>query len=113
MEESVHSIEVLYEKVREYGDASYQLVKLNTIDKVADISSSVAVRLLVGLLLLVFYLMVNITLALWLGEITGKTYYGFLIIAGFNGLIGLLVNYLFKSRLKQRIANSIIRKLLK
>jgi hypothetical protein len=111
MEEKVSSLESLLERAEEYGKTSLELIKLKTLDKTADAVSSFVPQLAITLAVLVFLLMINIGIALWLGEILGKSWYGFLILAGFYLIIGIVL-FLLRKWLKKLVANIIIKQTL-
>jgi hypothetical protein len=55
----------------------------------------------------------NFGLAFWLGEILGKIYYGFIVIAGFYCIIGIVIHVFMHKWLKKNINNYIIKQALK
>jgi len=58
-------------------------------------------------------LFVNLGLALWLGEILGKTFYGFLVVAAFYGIIGMIIHFFMHKWLKKLVSDYIIKHMLK
>lgn len=112
MEEKLNLIESLTEKIETYGKVSLELNKQRAILKTADIVSSAASRGLAYVFLLIFLAMATIAAALWIGELFGKTYYGFLCVAGFYGIIGTLLYFSFHNLIKTKVNNSIISKTL-
>ena len=112
MEEKILYIEPLLIKAEAYGKTSYELVKLKTVDKTSDILSSAASRGIVVLVLSIFIVMINIAIALWLGDILGKSYYGFFCVAGFYAVCGLILYFYMHTWIKERISNSIISQML-
>ncbi len=86
MEASTNLIEPLLQTFKDYGKTSLELVKLKSIDKTADILSTVIARLCFILTLLIFLITLNIAIALWIGDMMGKSYEGFLIVAGFYAI---------------------------
>lgn len=104
-------IEPLLERAQEYYKTSFELLKLQSLDKTADAASSLASRLLLTTVLTIFVLTLNIGIALWIGELLGKNYYGFFLVASFYGLIGIIF-YFTHPFIKRRINNSIISQLL-
>lgn len=112
MEEPVVLIEELYEKVKEYGTTNAELIKLETLDKVSRTVAPILVRLISSLFVFMFFLILSIAVSLWLGEETGKTYYGFFMVAGFYGLVGVIVHYFLLKRMKNYIGNSLIERML-
>lgn len=86
----IENIETLFEDAKAFGKTNVDLFKLRAADRASDIISSLVSYFLVILVLSMFVIIVNIGIALWLGELLGKTYYGFFILAGFYLLIGLI-----------------------
>jgi hypothetical protein len=113
MEENSNLFESLVEKATDYGQTSYELVKLKAIDKTSDVVSTVIPYSFVFVTFASFMLFFNLGLAFWLGEILGKIFYGFFIVAAFYLLVMAIV-YLFMYKwLKKIISNFIIKQLLK
>jgi len=104
-------IEPLFERVEEYGKTSFELIKLRAIDKGTDVASTFISR---GILVPVFLMvvaLVNIGVALWLGDILDKMYYGFFCVALVYIIIGSALCFLRK-RIKKRISDLIIFQIL-
>jgi hypothetical protein len=112
MEEKKSFIEPLIEKAAAYGKSSYELFKFKTIDKTADIASSAASRAFAVISIFMFVLCFNIGLALWLGELLGKSYYGFFCIAAFYGILGMVFFFILHKWMKLKFSNSIVSKLI-
>jgi hypothetical protein len=112
MGEIINFIDPLVEKAETYGKTSYELIKLRTIGKTAEIASTFASRGAAILVLSMFTLIVNIGLALWLGELLGKNYYGFFTVAGFYGTVGIILYFFMHDPIKKRVSNSIISQIL-
>ena len=107
------TIEMLFEKAEDYGKTTIELLKLNAIDKSADVVSSIATKLALAVVAVMFISVTNIGLSLWIGELLGKVYYGFFAVAGFYGLAGLILYIFREAILTTPISNSLIIKLLK
>jgi hypothetical protein len=60
----------------------------------------------------ILVIFLSISAALWLGEILGKDYYGFLIVTGFYGVVTIFMLYLQRT-IKHKMNNWIITKMLK
>ncbi|MBI3520870.1 MAG: hypothetical protein HY062_16145 [Bacteroidetes bacterium] len=112
MDDKATFIEPLLLKAEAYGKTSYELIKLKTIDKTSDVLSTGVSRGIAILAFSVFLVMVNIAIALWLGDILGKSYYGFFCVAGFYAVCGLILYFFMHNWIKERISNSIISQLL-
>ena len=106
MENKVVPVEVLIERVETYGKTSYELIRLKTIDKTADLASSFISKSMIILFVFAFGVVLNIGIALWLGDLLGKTYLGFFCVSGFYGLVALIF-YLFRAKIKEGIGNSL------
>ena len=106
-------IEMLFEKVENYGKTTIELAKLNVIDKSAEVVSSLVTQLALAIVVVMFVLTLNIGTALWVGELLGKSYYGFFVVAGFHSFIAILL-YVFRDQwIKEPISDTIISKMLK
>ena len=90
MEENDKLLESLLERAAEYGITSFELLKLKALGKSTDILSSLIPLSVVIILFIIFLLFLNLGLALWFGELLGKTFYGFFIIAAFYFLTGII-----------------------
>jgi hypothetical protein len=106
-------LESLFESATEYGKTSYELVKLKTLDKSTDIVSSLVPHSIVLILFASFLMFINLGLALWLGDILGKSFYGFFVVAGFYILLCLIFHFFLHKSIKKAVGNIIIKRLLK
>jgi hypothetical protein len=108
MQEQINQIETLFEKTKHYTQTSVELYKLKAIDKTADIASTLASRLVIGAFITMFFLILNIGISLWLGELLGKSYYGFFITSGFYA-VGAIIFYILRNKwIKASVRDSII-----
>lgn len=112
MDKLATNIELLFERAQDYTKSSIELLKLNAIDKTADITASLAFRLAFGLIVAMFSLFVNISISLYIGKLIGEYYLGFLIVSGFYLVLAILL-FIFRNQLiKTPITNLVIKKLL-
>jgi hypothetical protein len=113
MENKATTIEMLFEKAEDYTRTTIDLVKLNAVDKTADVMSSLLSRLTVSIVFVMFAFLVNIGLSLWIGELLGKAYFGFFAVSSVYLLIAIVL-YIYKDEwIKMPISNFIIVKMLK
>lgn len=112
MEQKTTFIDPLYERIEEYGKVSFELVKLKALDKTSAVASTFVSRAVAFLVLAMFFLVLNIGVALWLGDLLGKSYYGFFCIAGLYGVIGSVLYFFMHKWMKARVSNSIITQML-
>jgi O-antigen/teichoic acid export membrane protein len=110
---STDSIKSLIEKSKDYLDTKIELTKLKTIDKSADVLSTVVVMVSMLFISVLLILFVSLGLALLLGKMLGAYHYGFFVVAAFYAII-LLVIYVKREKwIKTPIANELINKMLK
>ncbi len=108
MENQASLVEVLFERTSQYTKKSIELYKLKTISKSADVISSLAVRFALTAIAVIFFLITNIGIALWVGEQLGRGYYGFFCVAGFYAFIGLII-YVFRNKwIKEPLRDTIV-----
>ena len=110
MEAKLNQVEPLLEKAGAYSKTSFEILKLKTLDKTAEVSSRLASRALFTLILSFFVFTISIAVALWLGEAMGKAYYGFLIVGACYG-IAAVVMLALHPLIKKRVNNVLIRQL--
>jgi hypothetical protein len=113
MEENAKLLESLVERATDYGKTTYELVKLKALDKTAEVVSSVVPHSVILILFASFILFLNLGLAFWLGEVLGKLYYGFFVVAAFYVLTGIVIHFFFYKSLKKTVRNYVIKQLLK
>ncbi|MBN2037498.1 MAG: hypothetical protein JW768_12215 [Chitinispirillaceae bacterium] len=111
MEDNAKSIESLLERAAEYGKTSYELVKLRIVDKTSDFVSSFVPHSVLFVLIASCTLFMNFGLAFWLGEILGRTCFGFFAVAAFYGIAGIVL-YFFMHKWLKKIACDFIIKLV-
>jgi len=112
MQDNAKLIETLFERTVEYGKTSFELVKLQALDKTTDVVSSFVPHSVVFVLVASFVLFFNVGLAFWLGEILGKVYFGFFVVAAFYGIIAIVIHFFMHKRLKKMVGNTMIKQML-
>ena len=113
MSEKVSFIEPLLNKFEEYGKTTIDLFRLEAIDKIATYSSLVVYRSILFFFTLMFVFVINIGASLWIGELLGKSYYGFFCIAGFYIVAIAFIYFFMRTWIKKSIGNSIVSDILK
>lgn len=112
MEEKTTPVEVLLERAQAYTKTSIKLFKFKATDRLAGVLSNLASQVIIIAVFVLFFVNLNIGVALLVGELIGKTWLGFILIAAFYALLGLLI-FLFRDHLiKKPVSNSIINQLL-
>jgi len=112
METTANSIEALYERAEAYGKTTYELSKLKLLETTNIVVTSLVARLSVILMISMFTFVLTIAIALWLGEILGKAYYGFFIVAGFYLIAGIVLHIFLHKWVKKPISELIIKQAL-
>jgi hypothetical protein len=93
------------------GHTETFLKKLKAVFSIADLLSKFISRLYVDAILLFSIVSLNVGLALWLGDVLGKMYLGFLLVAAFYGVVALTLKLLQKS-IKVSVNHSLIKQML-
>jgi hypothetical protein len=105
-------IESLIEKGEQYGKTTIELLKLKTLDKSADVVSTLISWTIVIVFAVLFFLILNIGIALWIGELLGKSYYGFFTVAGFYAFLAIVFGIFRNQLVKRPVNNSIVTQVL-
>ena len=112
METPVTLVEAMFEKVEAYAKTTIELTKLRAVETSAKVVTSFVSRVSVIVMLSLFALVLNIGIALFLGDLLGKTYYGFFIVAAFYLLAGILLHFFMHKWIKKPISEMIIKQVL-
>src|SRR5689334_14253236 len=112
MENEKNNFEDLFEKAQAYGKTSVELYKLKALEKTSEVSSTVISRAVAFFVLALFVFMVSFSMALWLGGLMGKMYYGFLCVGGFYGVLGIVLYFFLHNWMKERVSDTMITQIL-
>lgn len=105
-------IESLFGQSKEYAVNRLELYKLKAVDKTSTVASLVVAGIALFIIGFIFFIVLNIGIALLIGDLIGKYYLGFLILAALYAIAGFV---LFKGRnkfFKTPITGMLIRKFL-
>jgi len=105
------TIEKLIEKIELYGKKSFELSKLKIIRDAIVLFTGFMAASGTILILLLFFLMLSISVAIFLGELLDKLSYGFFIVAGFYLILFILAYFFMHKCIKRPLANLIIEKI--
>ena len=106
----MNTFESVLKNVKEYVEVRLELFKLKSINKVSTKLSAFIAILVLSLLLILFFCILNIGIALWIGEAIGQLHFGFFIVAGFYAVVCFVLYCFRKKILKIPITNMIIKK---
>lgn len=113
MEHKTPFMEPLLEKVEAYGKTSFELLRLKTIDKLSHAIATFAFNSIIVLVMILLLITINTGVALWLGDILGKPYYGFFCVAGFyivfGGGLWLFLSKAIHSKINQAIISHMLK----
>jgi hypothetical protein len=102
----------LYSKVETLGISSFELAKLKSIEASSSVATSLISVLSVTVMVVFFVTVLNIGVALWLGDLLGKLYYGFFILSGFYFIVGLILYFFLRGWIQEKVSRLIITKAL-
>ena len=108
METEPTLIESLLASIESYVKTTYQLTKLKAVEKITLILTSLMSWVIIGVVMLLFALFSSIGLALYLGDLLGKTYYGFFSMAILYLALGGILHFFLLKWLRKAIAQLII-----
>jgi len=111
METNSSPIDTLLTNAEQYNKINLGLLKLKSIDKTADIVSTLTSRTLLVITISIVLLMLTITASLWLGELLGKYYYGFLLVSIAYAILGIFLLLVHK-HIKSNVADRVIKQML-
>lgn len=113
MKDKVILIEMLYEKAEQYTRTSLELYRLKAIDKITDVFATVASRFAILVVFALFFILLTFGLAFYLGEVFGKTYYGFFALALFYAALAIVLIIVRKRWLEDKMNDYIINQIFK
>ena len=110
---AAESIKTLIDQSKDYLETKIELTKLKTIDKSADIISSMLVTIFMLFIFFLLVLFVSTAVALLLGKMLGAYHYGFFIVGGFYAILMLVIYAMRDKWIKTPIINGLIHKMHK
>ncbi len=112
MESKEDMIEDLVQKAEAYAKSTQELGRLKALEKTTSLLTSFTASVVVYVLLALFVLILSISVALFLGEITHSNYLGFLLVAIFYLVLGTLLHIFRESWIKKPMSERIIKHIL-
>lgn len=112
MDDKMVFIEPLFERIEAYSKTSLELIKLKALNKTTEVVSTGISRGITVMVFSMFLVLINIGAALWLGDLLGKSYYGFFCVAGFYAILGVVLYFFMHKSIKKSVGNSLILQLL-
>ncbi len=93
-----------------YLHTRFEAMVLSLSDKVAHSVSSLAMAVIIWTFLKLIILFLSFSVAWWLGEKVDSIPAGFLVVAGFYLLLGLIVYVVVKKVIRPKIVNELLKK---
>jgi hypothetical protein len=113
MEKVFAQAEELAGNIKEYINTRIESVKLNAAEKTSAVMANILAGIAVAVVFFFFIIFAGFALAYGLGEWTGKTWLGFLIVAILYGVIGIVVWAGRGKLIRLPIMNALIQQLFK
>lgn len=113
MKEPEEDEQGIIDKIKEYVKVRKELTILNIADKTSQLFANLVTDSIVVIFITLAFLFGSLGLSLYLSEIIGNSYSGFLIVAGLYLLIGVIIYAVKDKYLEKRIINGVIKKFFK
>ena len=112
MENKPTPVASFFESANDYLETRMDLLKLKAVDKSSDIISSLVSSVVVFVILIFGVFILNIGLSIWLGNVMGQVWYGFVVVGSFYTLAAILL-IVFKAKwVKGSLTDIFIKKML-
>jgi hypothetical protein len=109
IEERKEILEDLFERVESYVKINVQIYKLRAVEVVAEAASSIMANILIAIIAILFFMMLNIGVAIWLGSLLNSLSHGYFILSGFYLLILIILWIFRKNMFKRSVTGGIIK----
>jgi len=100
---------MMIELIKKYVDNRFQLVKLELVSTLANISATLINSFLILIIVLFTILMFSLTLAFWFSELLNSYPIGFAIVGGIYVLILLVFLFVSKNKIDTKVKDTIIK----
>lgn len=97
----------MVEIIKDYAAKRLELLKLSATEKGVVTAGTLTFLIMVAIFTVFFLILLNIGIAILVGEAINNYAYGFLIVAGFY-LILLILVIIFGKKIKDTIANKLL-----
>ena len=111
METPPNLIESLFDRIEAYGKTILELSKFKVLEVACNVITIIASRLIVFIVMVLFVSFLSVGIALYVGDLLEKPYYGFFIVAIFYFLLGIVLFFSLHKWIKEPIADLMIAQL--
>jgi len=105
--------ETIADQLENFLETNREILALKLTDKIAKIVSSLVSRLAIALLALMVFFLLTMGLSLWVGNLVGKDFAGYLIVGGVIAIVTIFVYRKRDTMIKKPIMDTIISQILK
>lgn len=113
MDTNYEIVETVFKRIENLTTNQTALIKLKLYNKTADLATFLAMKAIIVTVLGLFFILLNIGLSLWIGEMLGKTYFGFFVLAAFYAVAAIFIKTSVYKYLQQQINMRVLSKILK
>jgi hypothetical protein len=111
METPASLIESLIGKAEAYGKTTLELTKLRALEITTRVAAHLVSKLSTVIMLIMFSVLLSTGIALLLGDLLGKAYYGFFIVAGIYLVAGIIFYFFLRKWIKKPVSNLMIKQI--
>ena len=108
MESPPSLIESLIDSIEAYIKTTIELSKFKALETVTAVTTSLISQLISFIVIVLFVIFLSIGVALYLGDMFEKMYYGFFIVAAFYLTTGVILSFSLHKWLKKPVSDLII-----
>lgn len=111
MEKPPNILESLFGRVEAYGKTTLELSKYKAMEYMSIIITLLASRFIVFIFMVLFVSFLSFGMALYLGDLLEKPYFGFFIVAAFYLVVGVVLFFSLHKWIKEPISDLLISQL--
>ena len=108
METPPSLIESLIDSIEAYIKTTIELSKFKALETVTAVTTSLISRLVGFIVIVLFVVFLSIGIALYLGDMFEKMYYGFFIVAVFYLIAGVILSFSLHKWIKKPVSDLFI-----
>lgn len=101
-------IESLWESTEDYVKTTFELSKLKALETTIVVVTSMVTKASITIVISLFIFVFTIGIAFLLGDLLGKIYFGFFIVAAFYLIASIILYFFLNNWIKNVISNIII-----
>lgn len=99
----------LLDHIKDYVESRSELTRLTVLDKASQAAGAAMGGFIIGFLYFLFFIFAGFAIAYLIAEYTGHTYVGFISVAGFYLLAGILIAWKKQEWIQKPLSDKIIR----